>query len=314
MRSRLSRREFLRYLGAGALAGAGASLSACAWTGRGPGPQAMRLVFFTDVHAREEWETPRALAMAAEAINRQNPDIIIAGGDLITDGFQSSAETVAPRWDVYMEMHRALRGEVHAVIGNHDLVAAIPEDGSPAAEDPRTEFRGRLGVSSTYYSFDALGYHFMLLDSVHVTGGPYKYEGRIDAAQMDWIRQDLSTVPAEQPIIVALHLPLLTGFYQMTLGTTEPAPVNRVVVNNRQVLDLFSSHNLQLVLQGHLHVSELIRWGNTTFVTGGAVCGKWWRGAWHGTREGFTVLTLREGRIDWEYVTYGWKARRPRNA
>ncbi len=314
MRFRLSRREFLRYLGAGALAGAGGILPGCASTGGGARPQALRLVFFTDVHAREEWETPRALAMAAEAINRQNPDIIIAGGDLITDGFQSSAETVAPRWDVYMEMHRALRGDVHAVIGNHDLVAAIPEDGSPAADDPRTEFRNRLNLSSTYYSFDALGYHFMLLDSVHVTGGPHKYEGRIDAAQMDWIRQDLSTVPAEQPIIVALHLPLLTGFYQMTLGTTEPAPVNRVVVNNRQVLDLFSSHNLQLVLQGHLHVSELIRWGNTTFVTGGAVSGKWWRGAWHGTREGFAVLTLREGRIDWEYVTYGWKARRPRNA
>ncbi|MGD2031767.1 MAG: calcineurin-like phosphoesterase C-terminal domain-containing protein, partial [Gammaproteobacteria bacterium] len=77
---------------------------------------------------------------------------------------------------------------------------------------------------------------------------------------------------------------------------------------------LFESHNLLLVLQGHLHVSELIRWGGTTFVTGGAVSGKWWRGSWHGTPEGFTVLTLRGERIDWEYVTYGWKARRPRNA
>jgi Icc protein len=310
----LSRREFLGYLGSGAVAGTATLLTGCSWATGGKRTPGLKLVFYTDVHARREWETPKALAMAAEAINRQHPDIVIGGGDLITDGFQSGAEAVAPRWDVYMGMHRAIRGELHSAIGNHDLVGAIPEDGSTPAEDPRAEFRRRLGVTRTYYSFDAGGYHFMLLDSIEIVGGKLKYRGHISAGQLEWIRQDLATVPGDQPIILAMHIPLVTSFYQMTEGATAAAPANRVVTNNREVLNLFDAHNLQLVLQGHLHVSELIRWGGTTFVTGGAVSGKWWRGSWQGTPEGFTVITLTGEKIDWQYVSYGWTARRPPDA
>jgi hypothetical protein len=109
-------------------------------------------------------------------------------------------------------------------------------------------------------------------------------------------------------------MPLLTAFYGATAGTTVAAPPNRVVVNNREVLGLFAEHNLMLVLQGHLHAKELIRWRDTTFITGGAICGKWWRGDWFGTGPGFNIVTLSRDHVDWEYVEYGWTARRPRNA
>ena len=130
---------------------------------------------------------------------------------------------------------------------------------------------------------------------------------------MDWLRQDLGRTPKDQPIVVVLHIPLLTTFYQATQGATAAAPPGRVVVNNLDVLDAFTDHNLALVLQGHLHVAERLQWRNTTFITGGAICGRWWRGPWQGTPEGFNVITLRDGRIEWEYLAYGWKARRPRN-
>ena len=58
----------------------------------------------------------------------------------------------------------------------------------------------------------------------------------------------------------------------------------------------------------------MLRWRNTTFITGGSVCGQWWRGPWQGTPEGFGVMTLRSERVDWDYHTYGWQARRPRDA
>ncbi len=89
------------------------------------------------------------------------------------------------------------------------------------------------------------------------------------------------------------------------------APPNRVVENNTEVLEAFNGHNLHLVLQGHMHAKELIRWRDTTFITGGAVSGKWWRGPWHGTGEGFNIVTLRSDQIEWDYVEYGWRARRP---
>ncbi|MBT8078604.1 MAG: metallophosphoesterase [Gammaproteobacteria bacterium] len=271
----------------------------------------LKLVFFSDVHARTEWGTPDAMARAAAAMNAQEPNLVIGGGDLITDGFQSSAASVESRWDAYMAMHNALKGSVHSVIGNHDLVAAIPEDGTQPSDDPRSVFRERLGVDRTYYSFDINGYHVMLLDSMQIAGDRTKYQGAIGAEQLAWIKSDLKSVPRHQPIIIAMHIPLLTSFYQATQGATAVAPAGRVIVNNLDVLDLFRNHNLLLVLQGHLHVSESIRWKHTTFITGGAVSGRWWRGPWHGTEEGFTVVTLDGNDVEWEYVTYGWQARRP---
>jgi len=303
-----TRRDVLQLLAAG-FAG---SLPARAVWPMVDGPRdSLRFAFFTDVHARTEWQTPEAMAMAADAMNAQSPDLVIAGGDLITDGFQSAATTVAPRWDAYLEMHRGIRGRVEPVLGNHDLVAAIPEDGSEPAPDPRSEFRRRLGVDRTYRSFDAAGVRFLLLDSVEITGGELKYEGRIGDTQRAWIRDVLSGTDTDVPTVICTHLPMLTSFFQATEGATAAAPANRVVTDARETLELFGEHRLALVLQGHLHVDEMLRWRDTTFITGGAVCGKWWRGSWHGTGEGFGLVTLRRDRVEWEYIRYGWTARRP---
>lgn len=303
----LSRREMLALSGA-ALAGLPLRTS---WAAAGAAGDAFRIVFFTDVHTRLEWETPRALAMAAAAINAQRPELIVAGGDLITDGFQSAAETVAPRWQAYLEMHRSLRARVEPVLGNHDLVAAVPEDGSPASADPRAEFRRAFGLERTYRSVEVGGYRLLILDSISVVGGDDQYHGLVEPEQLRWLATELESIDRSTPIVLATHIPLLTGFYQAIEGGTAAAPANRIVINNREVLELFAGHNLLLVLQGHLHVAEMLRWRGTTFVTGGALSGKWWRGSWHGTGEGYGVLTLRPDRVDWEYHGYGWKAQRP---
>jgi 3',5'-cyclic AMP phosphodiesterase CpdA len=306
-----SRRRFLRLAG---LAGAASVVdlpARAAWAARGRPGVGLRLAFFTDVHARTEWDTPVAMARAARAIAAEKADLVIAGGDLITDGFQSAAATVAPRWRAYLEMQRAIGGPVEPVLGNHDLVAARPEDGSPASADPRAVFRSNLGVERTWRVVDGGGVRLFVLDSVEVTTDELKYHGRVSAEQLAWLGAELGRTAGDTPLVVATHLPLLTGFYQATEGAAEPAPANRVVVNNREVLELFAGHNLVLVLQGHLHVNELLRWRDTTFITGGAVCGKWWRGSWHGTAEGYGVATLRPDRVEWDYRTYGWQSRRP---
>jgi 3',5'-cyclic AMP phosphodiesterase CpdA len=251
------------------------------------------------------------MAKAAAAINARQADVVIAGGDLITDGFQSSAESVAPRWDTYRRMHDSIHPRPYPVLGNHDLVAAIPEDGASPAADPRAMYREKMGLERTWYSFEAKGHRFFVLDSVQVVGGELKYEGRIPDEQLEWLRGELSPLPAGKPLVLVTHMPLLTGFYQATEGATAPGPANRVVVNNRQVLELFEGRNLEAVLQGHLHVNERLWWRGTTFITGGAICGSWWRGPWHGTEEGFGMLTLADDRVEWEYVDYGWDAQRP---
>ena len=302
------RRDVLKAgAAAGVLLAAGRS-----WAATGADRGALRLVFYTDVHARVEWDTPLALAKAAAAMNQAKPDLVFAGGDLVTDGFQAaSVAEMAPRWDAYMAMHNAIEGEIHAAIGPHDMVAADPGDGSPAAADPRAEFRKRLGVPRTYYAFDALGYHFMILDSIRISGDKYRFHGMIAPAELAWLKQDLARVPPGAPIVVVVHIPLLTAFYAATDGATAAARPNRMIGNNVEVLEAFSGHNLHLVLQGHMHAKELIRWRDTTFITGGALSGKWWRGPWHGTDAGFNIITLKDDHIEWDYVEYGWRARRP---
>ncbi len=64
-----------------------------------------------------------------------------------------------------------------------------------------------------------------------------------------------------------------------------------------------------------LHSNELIRWRDMTFITGGAVCGAWWQGPHTGTEEGFGIVTLDRDRVsNWEYIDYGWEARRRRHS
>ncbi len=273
---------------------------------RGP----LRIVFHTDAHASQDGEIPIALMMAAEAINAQKPDLVLGGGDLVTGGLALSAEDVAPDWDAYMAMHRAIKAEHHVAIGNRDLVGVFPKDGSPPAADPRLVYKQRLGLTRTYDAFDALGYHVMLLDTMHISGDEHKYHGWVSPEQQDWIEAELSRIPRGKPIILVLHFPLLTAFFGATEGLTIRAEPNFVVTNNAEVLGLFEEHNLALVLQGHLHVSELMHWHGTTFITGGAICGKWWRGSYFGTVEGFNLITLHPDRIEWEYLDYGWHANR----
>lgn len=307
-----SRRRFLRNAG-GLLVAAGSTglVNSCAVTP--PRQKNVRFVFYTDVHARTEWDTPVAMARAAEAINAVRPDFVISGGDLITDGFQSSAATVAPRWDAYMAMHRAIESDIYPTIGNHDLVAAIPEDGSIPASDPRAIYLGKMGLDRTWYSFDVAGYRFFVLDSIRVSHDEFKFHGHVSSEQVEWLREELSRTHRDTPLVIVLHIPLLTVFYEATEGATFGAPPNRVVTNNVEVLNLFRNHNLMLVLQGHLHVHERLQWLDTTFITGGAICGRWWRGPWHGTEEGFNIITLQGDRIDWQYIDYGWEAKRPRH-
>lgn len=274
-------------------------------------PRPVKVVFYTDVHARTEWETPQALAQAAAAITAENADLVIAGGDLITDGYVSSPAQAAPRWAAYLAMHRAIRPAPVVAFGNHDLVGIAPADGAPPAADPRADFRARFGLDSTFRSFDFKGYHFILLDSIEVIDGAEPYRGFVGAEQMRWLHADLAQTPPDRPIVLVSHLPLLTGFYQMTGGIAEPVPPGRGVLNNREVLAAFANHRLLAVLQGHLHVEETIRWRGTTFITGGSVCGQWWRGPWQGTPEGYGVLLLHPDRVEWKYRPTGWKARRP---
>lgn len=268
----------------------------------------MRIVFYTDVHAMMKRGAANAVLLAAQSINELKPDLIIGGGDYIDGGFGGTNASMEPHWELYMSMHSAMNAPIYPAIGNHDLVAVQPKDGSQPNSDPRQMYKQHLGLQKTWYSFDDSGYHFIVLDSMNIIGGDEGYEGRLSGTQTSWLIEDLARTEKSTPIIVTLHMPLLTSLFAVTDGNLKGAPANRVMVDNVEILKLFNEHNLLLVLQGHLHIAEVIRWRNTTFITGGAICGSWWRGPRMGSEEGFYVIDIKDNEVDWQYVDYGWNA------
>jgi len=246
----------------------------------------------------------RALEMASAAVRRYRPDMIIAGGDLINGGLGCTAGEIRAQWELYSDFQNSLGARVYAAIGNRDLAGAWLREG-PAESDPRREFKRRMGLSRTWYIMDAGAYRFLFLDPIRITSDPLHYRGEVPAEQLRWLREQANSIKPNQRAVLVTHMPILTAFYQATCGGTASAPLNRIVANGKEVLDILQKGNkLVLVLQGHLHVNEMIRWRGTTFITGGAVCGRWWRGAWHGTPPGFGVVSLDGDRVDWEYVGY----------
>jgi len=303
--SSASRRQFLQTAG---IAGAWSLLgfpSATSWAARGTPKRRLRIVFFTDVHALPNDEVQAALTRAARAINAERPELVIGGGDLIYDGLELAAADTDPLWDAYMAFHGSINAPIEPILGNHDLVAVRPSDGSEPSPDPRSVFRQKLGLDRTWRVVDTGGYRIFLLDSVVISDDELMYHGGISAPQLEWLASELGRTDADTPVVVVTHIPFLSAIPQATKGAITPLLANHLVVNNREVLELFAGHNLLLVLQGHLHAEEIVRWRGTTFITNGAICGDKWRGPKYGTPEGFGVVTLRPDRVDWEYKTYG---------
>lgn len=307
----IHRRRFLRD---SALAAAGLWIGGCA-TPRPSRRASFRFIHYTDSHIRPQFDVPKAIekSLATAAVFR--PDFLVNGGDLITDGYTSSPATAAERFDIWHDAIRRYDFPVHHGVGNHDVVAVEPPAGTERAADPKALLREKLGLSRTYHSFHHAGWHFVMLDSMQIENDRgLKYIGFIDAPQFEWLTRDLEAVGTETPIIVVTHLPLLTIFYQREKNALEPAPADRIVVNGTEVVKLLARFNTKLVLQGHLHICERIEYGGITFITGGAVSGKWWRGSYYGYPEGFGVVTVRGDRFEYAYHPYGWVSKRPPNA
>jgi 3',5'-cyclic-AMP phosphodiesterase len=109
------------------------------------------------------------------------------------------------------------------------------------------------------------------------------------------------------PIIGVVHCPMVTAFATYAQVISAGRKYNTLTVaNSPDVLDLFEGHNVIAVLQGHTHINENVAYKGTQFITGGAVCGNWWRGPRLGTPEGFTVVSLRKGQISTRYETFGF--------
>ncbi len=199
------------------------------------------------------------------------------------------------------------------MIGNHDTHGwgeGKDKDGQPLGKRWGEEL---LGLENRFYSFDQNGWHFIVLDGVQPRGNGYT--AHLDGEQYDWLVEDLQRCPAETPVLISSHIPIVAASVLFNDG--------RVADNQRQVpgglmhtdagklKDLFLKHpNVKLCLSGHLHQVDRIDYHGVTYLCSGAVSGAWWRGKHAGFAPGYAVIDLYEdGSFEPQYVTYGWEAR-----
>ena len=263
------------------------------------------VAFMTDTHLDYARNAVQGFEQALDSVNSLKPDFIITGGDQIMDALGQSYGRADSLYNLYQETVKKAEMPVYNTMGNHEIYGIYSRSGADPANSEYGEkmFEKRIGPS--YYSFMHKGWKFMILNSIEDTGED-RYVGLIDTTQIAWIKTELEVTDPETPIVISTHIPFISVMAQRYGGSTVPNDSSLVVYNAKGVLDLFTDHNLKLVLQGHLHILEDIYYEGIHYITGGAVSAGWWNGPYRSCEEGFLWLTFSKDDFTWKYIDYGW--------
>ena len=311
----MNRRDLLKSL---TMAGAASTLALGSAVAMPPQARAragsFRFLYFTDTHIQPELDAGTGCRMCFAQMVHEPVQFAVCGGDLVFDALAADRTRAHLLWDMYRQTSSSLHVPVHYVIGNHDVFGLTPKSGvEPSdAEYGKKAYQDRFG--STYYSFDHLGWHFVVLDSIGLHPDR-SWTGQVGQEQILWLKADLEKAGAHTPVIVVTHIPLVTGAvnYVSRADWLQKTPdvgslVNTLMVTDAsEVIDVLLGYNVRVVLQGHTHVNEEIEFRGLRFMTSGAVSGNWWRGARAGSAEGYSVVRVgADGNVEREYRTYGF--------
>ncbi|OMQ15508.1 hypothetical protein A7K94_0208960 [Modestobacter sp. VKM Ac-2676] len=182
--------------------------------------------------------TRRVLAACAEL---PTPDLVVVSGDVSDDGTVESYEAAR---DVIGGWARVRGARAVFAMGNHDQRATFRQvlgDGHLDAPAPRPSTPALPGATCpSTRSPGSGGRRVVTLDSSVPRAG----YGRVDAAQLAWLREELRT-PAPAGTVLVLHHPPLPPVTRLhtALQLQDPAPLGEVV----------AASDVLVVLAGHYH-------------------------------------------------------------
>jgi 3',5'-cyclic AMP phosphodiesterase CpdA len=186
-----------------------------------------RLLHVSDLHvgAHEDPEAGRALARLVERIE---PQLVVASGDLANRGRREQLERAA-------ELLRSLGPPVLAVPGNHDLPYTPARLFRPWAEFERV-------WETTEPTASVPGLHVVGLNSAR----PFRHQGgALSNAQLRGAAERLSTAEPGALRVVVLHHHLI--------GAPWRAARKRPVSRRDHVLRVLVHAGAELILAGHIH-------------------------------------------------------------
>jgi len=169
------------------------------------------------------------------------PDFILHTGDLSHLSEPEEFDTL----DQLLKTTKA--GQIFYVPGEHDVIS-----------DNGKEFRARYGKGSKgngWFSFDQRGVHFIgLVNVMNIAEGGL---GILGDDQLAWLKDDVSNLSSNTPIVVFAHVPLWSIYPQWGWGTQDA----------EQALGYLKRFGSLTVLNGHIHQVFKKVEGNVTFHT-----------------------------------------------
>jgi hypothetical protein len=249
-------------------------------------PDAFEVVLFTDPQPESEVEVDFIREDAIEALAGTKARFGLTAGDIMFDDLSL--------YDRYNRIIGTIGLPWWNIGGNHDLNYEAPDRALS-----RETFRRVYGPN--YYAFFYAQTLFLMLDNVDYLGhdpaqpkGAGKYEGRIDATQLEFIKQTLAHTPAETLIVIVMHIPIV--------NVIDPQENYDRLVNAQALFALFEGRKYTVSFAGHTHTTEHVYFGAAEGWKGEgahhhhiltAVSGSWWSGPLD--HRGVAVADSRDG-------------------
>ena len=264
--------------------------------------KAIRFAHITDIHVKPGEIPETGMATALKHVQQLHPkvDFIINGGDSIMDSLEADKQKTQIQWDLF---HTILKKEnslpIYHCIGNHDIWGWFVKENKPDNEKlyGKAWVQDTLEMKNRFYSFSRGRWHFVILDSTQLNpaGGYIAY---IDPEQLDWLKQELATIPPDQFICVVSHIPILSICAALFFDKTETNG-DLKIQRNLMHTDFFALKkvfqqypNIKLCLSGHIHLQDELNYLGIQYYCNGAISGNWWKGSFQEFAPAYALMEL----------------------
>jgi len=302
----MQRRNLLKTLG---MATGGLSIPNLAITQSFRPRRVLRVAHLTDIHIQPHLWAGRSFEKCLHHIQNlsDRPDLIVNTGDSVMGSHGISKEKASKEWRLYHEIISSENSiPLISCIGNHDIWH--PQQGM--FDDGKKRAMNEMELQLPYFSIDKNGWHIIVLDSVQSRPEGTGYLASLDEDQFHWLKNDLRVTPAQTPVLIASHIPILSAsvFFDgdNLKGGNWVVPGSWMHIDAAKLVSLFNKYeNVKLAVSGHIHLLDRVTYNNISYCCNGAVSGNYWMGKYKETGPGYAIIDLfDDGSFSNEYIKY----------
>lgn len=183
-------------------------------------------------------------------------------------------------------------------VGNHDI-----DDNGRSESYSKTTYKKYFGPN--YYSFNRGKIHYVVLDNVFYTARNNASIGYLDDRQLDWLEQDLKTVPEGSTVIITMHIPTYSP--DSRRGEAHKDQMHRVLQNREPLYKLLAPYNVH-IFSGHEHYIENYQLKDNIFEhVHTTLSGLFWMApwSWDGSPRGYAVYEIEGDDVKWYSKSVG---------